>query len=120
MVDLPPAALRWPLPHNQASFGRSPRTPSTVARVTGPDIRMKLPRRHGVTRPSGTGDGTGSASAASPAPDSSTPTSATSEEGQQVQRIRGLSRAWNCKRGDVDTLRELHAVIGDLLALEKR
>ena len=41
---------------------------------------------------------------------------ATPEDRRLVQRIHSLFRDGNHSRGDVDTLRQLHAAIGDYLA----
>ncbi|SNS33108.1 hypothetical protein SAMN06893096_103251 [Geodermatophilus pulveris] len=40
---------------------------------------------------------------------------ATAEQRREAQRIHSLYRAWSRNRADVDTLRQLHAAIGDYL-----
>ncbi len=61
----------------------------------------------------------GEASRAAPINADARHPAATSEAGQRVQRFHALRRAWNRKRGGVNTLEQLHAAISDVPALLK-
>ncbi len=101
-------------------FRRPRQTTGTVVRVAGPHIVVSVRSAHGATyqeqfrRRDGVRVG-GINRAELVSPDAAD-RSATPEERRQVQRIHVLYRDWQRSRGDVDTLRRLHAAIGDYLA----
>ena len=100
-------------------FRRPKQATGTVVRVAGPHIFVKVRSPHGATFQEcyGRRDGirVGGVSRAELVNADSAESAGTPAERRQVQRIHGLYRAWNRNRGDVETLRELHAALGDYL-----
>ena len=98
-------------------FRRPKQVTATVVRVAGPHIFVKVRSPRGATFQEcyGRRDGirVGGVSRAELGNADSTDSVGTPAERSQVQRIHGLYRALNRYGGDVETLRELHASIGD-------
>ncbi len=102
---------------SEVSLGRPRHATGTVARVTGSDILVKVPSRHGAPHQERyrrqDGIRVDGVSHAELVKADSAESARTPGEHRQVQLIHGLYRAWNRNHGDVDTLRQLHAAIGD-------
>ncbi len=108
---------------SEASLGRPRQVGGTVVRITGLDIVVKVPGRHGVTHQERyrrrDGVRVGGVSRAELVTAATTDSAGTFEERQRVQRIHSLYRAWNRNRGDVEALRQLHTAIGEYLAVSR-
>ena len=100
-------------------FRRPKQATGTVVRVAGPHIFVKVRSPHGATFQEcyGRRDGirVGGLTRAALVNADPTHPAAVPEDRRQVQRTHSLYRDWSRNRGDGDTLRPLHAAIGDYL-----